>query len=99
MRAQQCTLIFLLGLLRTGLCQEDQSQGQGQDQDRQGQVSEACRPELLTEQQNYICVNDSIVCLPGWKVRKGGIRNVNESLKPPKNLKHLLGTTYDVRTM
>ncbi len=29
-----------------------------------------CRPNILREQVNYICSNEQIWCLPGWKVRK-----------------------------
>ena len=28
-----------------------------------------CRPRVLKEQVNYICSNDQIWCLPGWKVQ------------------------------
>ena len=29
-----------------------------------------CQADVLYEQLNYICVNNEIKCLPGWRVRK-----------------------------
>ena len=30
-----------------------------------------CQADVLYEQLNYICVNNEVKCLPGWRVRDG----------------------------